>query len=153
MTLENILQSMQGLFSPTSGVLVLILLIVDTVIIVFAISIFLCDWFTKTVSGFVYRWKHRNDMPPKGGAFGFALGALRDAAVVQLIDMEIKQGGTCVRRGEPTFQMRGFFCYGCPELKDFFHEVRGCVTCPFKMAQELKELREFKAKKEKEEQK
>lgn len=135
MTFDTILQSMQGLFSPTSGVLVLILLIVDTVIIVFAISIFLCDWFTKTVSGFVYRWKHRNDPPPKVGAigfplgaFGFALGAVRDVAVVQPIDMEIKQEGTCVRRGEPIFQMPGFFCYGCPELKN----VRYCAVCRLK---------------------
>ena len=128
MTLETTLQSMQGLFSPTSGVLVLILLIVDTVIIVLAISIFLCDWFTKAVSGFVYRWKHRNDPPPKGGAFGFALGALRDAAVVHLIDMEIKKREACARRGEPFFQMPGFFCYGCPELKN----VRYCAICRLK---------------------
>lgn len=127
MTLENILQSMQGLFSPTSGVLVLILLIIDTVIIVFAISIFLCDWFTKTVSGFVYRWKHRNDPPPKGGAFGFALGALRDAAVVHLIDMEIKKREACVRRGEPIFQTPGV-CFGCPGMMN----VHYCVICRLK---------------------
>lgn len=141
MTFDTILQSMQGLFSPTSGVLVLILLIVDTVIIVFAISIFLCDWFTKTVSGFVYRWKHRNDPPPKVGAsglslgiFGFALGALRDAAVVQPIDMEIKQEGTCVRRGEPIFQMPGV-CFGCPGMMN----VHYCAICRLKRDEKKEE--------------
>ena len=153
MTFDTILQSMQGLFSPTSGVLVLILLIVDTAIIVFAITVFLCDWFTKTVSGFVYRWKHRNDPPIKHAIPGIALGTVSETAMSNIIKMEVINGVARVRRGEPFFQMPGFFCYGCPELKDFFHEVRGCVTCPFKMAQELKELREFKAKKEKEEQK
>ena len=127
MTFDTILQSMQGLFSPTSYALMLILLIVDTVIIVFAISLFLCDWFMKTFRGFVYRWKHRNDTPPKGGAFGFALGALQDAAVVQLIDMEIKQGGTCVRRGEPIFQMQGA-CFGCPGMMN----VHYCAICRLK---------------------
>lgn len=92
MTFDTILQSMQGLFSPTSGVLVLILLIVDTVIIVFAITVFLCDWFTKTVGGIVYRWKHRNDPPPKGMEFGIALGTLQ-----------------------------GFVCFGCPGLTNVRH--------------------------------
>ena len=77
MIFDTILQSMQGLFSPTSYALMLILIIVDTVIIVFGISIFLCDWFTKTVRGIVYRWKHRNDPPPKGAEFGIALGTLQ----------------------------------------------------------------------------
>ena len=137
MTFDTILQSMQGLFSPTSGVLVLILLIVDTVIIVFAISIFLCDWFTKTVSGFVYRWKHRNDTPPKGGTFGFALGALRDAAVVQLIDMEIKQEGTWGRRGEPIFQMPGV-CFGCQGMRN----VHYCAICRLKRDEKKEERHE-----------
>lgn len=92
MTFDTILQSMQGLFSPTSGVLVLILLIVDTAIIVFAITVFLCDWFTKTVSGFVCRWKHRNDPTPKGMEFGIALGTLQ-----------------------------GFVCFGCPGLTNVRH--------------------------------
>ena len=55
-----------------------------------------------------------------------------------------------IARGENPFTVPGLLCYGCPELKDFFHEVRGCVTCPFKMAQELEELRKYKAQKEKE---
>ena len=137
MTFDTILQSMQGLFSPTSGVLVLILLIVDTVIIVFAISLFLCDWFMKTFRGFVYRWKHRNDPPPKGGAFGFALGALRDAAVVQLIDMEIKQREACARRGEPIFQMPGV-CFGCPGMMN----VHYCAICRLKRDEKKEERHE-----------
>lgn len=89
MIFDTILQSMQCLFSPTSYALMLILLIVDTVIIVFAITVFLCDWFTKTVGGIVYHWKHRNDPSPKGMEFGIALGTLQ-----------------------------GFVCFGCPELKN-----------------------------------
>ncbi len=150
MTFDTILQSMQELYSPTICTLILIILIVDTVIIVFAISIFLCDWFAKTVRGIVYRWKHRNDPPPKGGAFGIALGTLPKSAFIQLIEMEIAQSKARASRGESIFQAPGLPCYGCPELKDFFHEVRGCVTCPFKMAQDLREPREFKAKHEKE---
>ena len=77
MIFDSILQSMQELYSPTSCALILIILIVDTAIIVFGLSVFLWDWFTKTVSGFVYRWKHRNDPPPKGMEFGIALGTLQ----------------------------------------------------------------------------
>lgn len=92
MTFDTILQSMQELYSPTSCALILIILIVDTAIIVFGLSVFLCDWFTKTVRGIVYRWKHRNDPPPKGMEFGIALGTLQ-----------------------------GFVCFGCPGLTNVRH--------------------------------
>lgn len=75
------------------------------------------------------------------------------SAMGPIIAAEVRRAKLKIERGESIFTVPGLPCYGCPELKDFFHEVRGCVTCPFKMAQELKELREFKAKKEKEEQK
>lgn len=75
------------------------------------------------------------------------------SAMRPIIAAEVRRSKLKIERGESIFTVPGLPCYGCPELKDFFHEVRGCVTCPFKMAQELKELREFKAKKEKEEQK
>lgn len=75
------------------------------------------------------------------------------SAMGPLIAAEVRRAKLKIERGESIFTVPGLPCYGCPELKDFFHEVRGCVTCPFKMAQELEELREFKAKKEKEEQK
>lgn len=73
------------------------------------------------------------------------------SAMGPLIAAEVRRAKLKIERGESIFTVPGLPCYGCPELKDFFHEVRGCVTCPFKMAQELKELREFKEKKEKEE--
>lgn len=72
------------------------------------------------------------------------------SAMGPIIAAEVRRFKLKIERGESIFTVPGLPCYGCPELKDFFHEVRGCVTCPFKMAQELKELREFKAKKEKE---
>lgn len=75
------------------------------------------------------------------------------SAMGPIIAAEVRRAKLKIERGESIFTVPGLPCYGCPEQKDFFHEVRGCVTCPFKMAQELKELREFKAKKEKEEQK
>ena len=75
------------------------------------------------------------------------------SAMGSIILAEVHKAKLKIDRGESIFTVPGLPCYGCPEQKDFFHEVRGCVTCPFKMAQELKELREFKAKKEKEEQK
>lgn len=72
------------------------------------------------------------------------------SAMGPLIAAEVRRAKLKIERGESIFTVPGLPCYGCPELKDFFHEVRGCVTCPFKMTQELKELREFKAKHEKE---
>lgn len=73
------------------------------------------------------------------------------SAMGPIIAAEVRRAKLKIERGESIFTVPGLTCYGCPELKDFFHEVRGCVTCPFKMAQELKELREYKEKKEKEE--
>ena len=72
------------------------------------------------------------------------------SAMGPIIAAEVRRAKLKIERGESIFTVPGLPCYGCPEQKDFFHEVRGCVTCPFKMAQELKELREFKAKHEKE---
>ena len=104
------------------------MLVISLGILAVEVGILLCVWLGDRVRGFVYRWKHRNDPPPKVGGFGFALGALRDAAFARLIDMEIKQGEACARRGEPIFQTPGFFCYGCPELKN----VRYCAICRLK---------------------
>lgn len=73
------------------------------------------------------------------------------SAMGPAIEAEVRRAKLKIERGESIFTVPGLPCYGCPELKDFFHEVRGCVMCPFKMAQELKELREYKEKKEKEE--
>lgn len=73
------------------------------------------------------------------------------SAMGPIIAAEVRRAKLKIERGESIFTVPGLLCYGCPELKDFFHSVRGCFTCPFKMAQELKELREFKEKKEKEE--
>ena len=73
------------------------------------------------------------------------------SAMGPIIAAEVRRAKLKIERGESIFTVPGLPCYGCPELKDFFHEVRGCVTCPFKMAQELNELREYKEKKEKEE--
>ena len=126
------------------------MLVISLGILAVEVGILLCVWLGERVRGFVYRWKHRNDPPPKGGAFGIALGTLPKSAFIQLIEMEIAQSKARASRGESIFQAPGLPCYGCPELKDFFHEVRGCVTCPFKMAQDLREPREFKAKHEKE---
>ena len=128
MTFDTILQSMQELYSPTICTLILIILIVDTVIIVFAISIFLCDWFAKTVRGIVYRWKHRNDPPKKHAIPGIALGTVSETAMSNTIKMEVINGVARDRRGEPIFQTPGFFCYGCPELKN----VRYCAVCRLK---------------------
>lgn len=72
------------------------------------------------------------------------------SAMGPIIAAEVRRAKLKIERGESIFTVPGLPCYGCPEQKDFFHEVRGCVTCPFKMVQELKELREFKAKHEKE---
>lgn len=128
MIFDSILQSMQELYSPTSCALILIILIVDTAIIVFGLSVFLWDWFTKTVSGFVYRWKHRNDPPIKHAIPGIALGTVSETAMSNIIKTEVINGVARVRRGEPFFQMPGFFCYGCPELKN----VRYCAICRLK---------------------
>ena len=70
-------QGMQELFSPTSGTLISILLIVDACLLIAILVVLVADKLLKTVSGFVYRWKHRNDPPPKVGTFGIALGAMR----------------------------------------------------------------------------
>lgn len=72
------------------------------------------------------------------------------SAMGPIIAAEVRRAKLKIERGESIFTVPGLPCYGCPELKDFFHEVRGCVTCPFKMAQELEELRKYKAQKEKE---
>lgn len=72
------------------------------------------------------------------------------SAMGPIIAAEVRRAKLKIERGESIFTVSGLPCYGCPELKDFFHEVRGCVTCPFKMAQELEELRKYKAQKEKE---
>lgn len=72
------------------------------------------------------------------------------SAMSSIILAEVHKAKLKMDRGESIFTVPGLPCYGCPELKDFFHEVRGCVTCPFKMAQELEELRKYKAQKEKE---
>lgn len=72
------------------------------------------------------------------------------SAMGPLIASEVRRAKLKIERGEIIFTVPGLPCYGCPELKDFFHAVRGCVTCPFKMAQELEELRKYKAQKEKE---
>lgn len=72
------------------------------------------------------------------------------SAMGPIIAAEVRRAKLKIERGESIFTVPGLFCYGCPERKDFFHSVRGCVTCPFKMAQELEELRKYKAQKEKE---
>ncbi len=72
------------------------------------------------------------------------------SAMSSIILGEVRRAKLRIARGESIFTVPGLPCYGCPEQKDFFHEVRGCVTCPFKMAQELEELRKYKAQKEKE---
>lgn len=91
-------------------------------------------------------------MPPEWYGTTKSLDDIQ-SAMGPLIAAEVRRAKLKIERGESIFTVPGLPCYGGPELKDFFHEVRGCVTCPFKMAQELEELREFKAKKEKEEQK
>lgn len=106
-----------------------------------------------------WQWKNYKEshplppvMPKEWYGTAKSLGDIQ-SAMGPVIEAEVRRAKLKIERGESIFTVPGLPCYGCPELKDFFHEVRGCVTCPFKMAQELKELREFKAKKEKEEQK
>lgn len=103
-----------------------------------------------------WQWKNHKESHPLPPAmpkewYGTAK-SLDDiqSAMGPIIAAEVRRAKLKIERGESIFTVPGLLCYGCPELKDFFHEVRGCVTCPFKMAQELKELREFKAKHEKE---
>lgn len=119
---------------------------------------FLCQWAYKVFKRWRERkWRRTHPLPKieKWGS-GPLTGTCflpPQAAMSSIILAEVHKAKLKIERGESIFTVPGLPCYGCPELKDFFHEVRGCVTCPFKMAQELEELREFKAKKEKEEQK
>nr|DAM36425.1 MAG TPA: Glucitol operon activator protein (GutM) [Caudoviricetes sp.] len=103
-----------------------------------------------------WQWKNYKEshplppaMPPEWYGTTKSLDDIQ-SAMGPLIAAEVRRAKLKIERGESIFTVPGLFCYGCPELKDFFHEVRGCVTCPFKMAQELEELRKYKAQKEKE---
>lgn len=107
-----------------------------------------------------WQWKNYKESHPLPPAmpkefYGKAITPqdIPQSAMSSIILGEVRRAKIKIARGENPLTVPGLLCYGCPEQKDFFHTVRGCVTCPFKMAQELEELREFKAKKEKEEQK
>lgn len=88
-------------------------------------------------------------MPPEWYGTTKSLDDIQ-SAMGPVVAAEVHKAKLKIDRGESIFTVPGLLCYGCPEQKDFFHEVRGCVTCPFKMAQELEELRKYKAQKEKE---
>lgn len=89
-------------------------------------------------------------MPKEFYGTAIAPQDIPQSAMSSIILGEVHKAKLKIDRGESIFTVPGLLCYGCPEQKDFFHTVRGCVTCPFKMAQELEELRKYKAQKEKE---
>lgn len=68
------------------------MLVISLGILAVEVGILLCVWLGDRVRGFIYRWKHRNDPPPKGAEFGIALGTLQ-----------------------------GFVCFGCPGLTNVRH--------------------------------
>lgn len=104
------------------------MLVISLGILAVEVGILLCVWLGDRVRGFIYRWKHRNDPPIKHAIPGIALGTVSETAMSNIIKMEVINGVARVRRGEPFFQMPGFFCYGCPELKN----VRYCAICRLK---------------------
>lgn len=104
------------------------MLVISLGILAVEVGILLCVWLGDRVRCFVYRWRHRNDPPIKHAIPGIALGTVSETAMSNIIKMEVVNGVARVRRGEPFFQMPGFFCYGCPELKN----VRYCAICRLK---------------------